>query len=140
MEVQLTPFIMLDGHAREAITFYEQALDAKVVFQQTYGEAPGAAGQSVPEQARDRLAHSVLKIGGADMFVADSELGASFPQSKQVNICITVADQEQARRYYDSLKEGGRVDLELQAIHFSPAYGMVTDKFGVTFQIVTKKA
>jgi PhnB protein len=26
----------------------------------------------------------------------------------------------------------------LQKIHFSPAYGMVTDKFGVTFQIFTR--
>ncbi|GAE06479.1 VOC family protein [Paenibacillus sp. JCM 10914] len=122
MEVQLTPFIMLDGHAKEAIAFYEQALDAQVVFQQTYGEAPGEAGQAVPESGRDRVAHSVLKIGGADLFVADSEPGVSFPHSKQVNICITVSDQEQARRYYDSLREGGRVDLELQAIHFSPLY------------------
>ncbi|CAM4444776.1 PhnB protein [Paenibacillus endophyticus] len=137
MEVQLTPFIMLDGGAREAIAFYEQALDAKVVFKQTFGEAPG---QAVPEQARDRLAHSVLKIGGTDLFVADTDPGTRFAQGNQVNICITVADKEQARKYYEALQEGGQVDLPLQEIHFSPAYGMVTDKFGVTFHIFTKRA
>lgn len=139
MEVQLTPFIMLDGGALDAIAFYEQALDAKVVFKQTFGEAPGEAGQAVPEQARDRLAHSVLKVGGTDLFVADTDPGARFAQGNQVNICITVADKEQALKYYEALKEGGQVDLPLQEIHFSPAYGMVTDKFGVTFQIFTKR-
>lgn len=29
--------------------------------------------------------------------------------------------------------------MPLQKVHFSPAYGMVTDKFGVTFQIFTQR-
>ncbi|GGD60760.1 VOC family protein [Paenibacillus nasutitermitis] len=140
MEVQLTPFIMLDGSAREAIAFYEDALDAKVVFKQTFGEAPGEAGQEVPEQAKERLAHSILKIGGADLFVADTDPGVQYAAGKQVNICVSVADRELARKYFEALKDGGQVDLPLQEIHFSPAYGMVTDKFGVTFQIFTKRA
>lgn len=140
MEVQMTPFIMLDGTAGEAIAFYEQALNAKVVFKQTFGEAPGETGQVVPAQAKDRLAHSILKIGGADLFVADTDPGVRFANSKQVSICVTVADKELAREYFDALKEGGQVDLPLQEIYFSPAFGMVTDKFGVTFQIFTARA
>ncbi|WP_336776338.1 VOC family protein [Paenibacillus sp. MMO-58] len=136
MEVQLNPYIMLDGEAREAIAFYEQALEAKVVFKQTFGEA----GQAESEQARDRVAHAVLKIGGAVLFVADTDPGVRFAQGKQVNICITIADKEQAQKYYEALKEGGQVDHPLQEIYFSPAYGMVTDKFGVTFQIFTQRA
>lgn len=127
---------MLDGDAREAIAFYEQALEAKVVFKQTFGEA----GQAVSEQTRDRVAHAVLKIGGAVLFVADTDPGVRFAQGKQVNICITIADKVQAQKYYEALKEGGQVDHPLQEVHFSPAYGMVTDKFGVTFQIFTQRA
>ncbi|MBY0161903.1 VOC family protein [Paenibacillus lautus] len=136
MEVQVTPYIMLDGGAREAITFYEQALDAKVVFKQTFSEA----GQVVSEEERDRVAHSVLKIGGTDLLVADTDPGVRFAPGKQVNICITIADKEKAQKYYEALKEGGQVDHPLQEVYFSPAYGMVTDKFGVTFQIFTKRA
>ncbi|MCK9857466.1 VOC family protein [Paenibacillus sp. ATY16] len=135
MDVQLIPYIMLDGGAREAIAFYEQALGAKVVFKTTFGEA----GQEVSEQARDRVAHSVLKIGGSDLYVADTDPGVRFAQGKQVNICINIADKEQAQKYYEALKEGGQVEHPLQEVYFSPAYGMVTDKFGVTFQIFTKR-
>ncbi len=61
MILQLTPFIMLDGNAKEAIDFYVQSLDAKVVFIQTFGESPDSTESSIPENARDRIAHSVLK-------------------------------------------------------------------------------
>lgn len=39
---------------------------------------------------------------------------------------------------YESLQEGGEVDMPLQETFFSPGYGSVTDKFGVTFQIFTE--
>ncbi|MCL2689518.1 MAG: VOC family protein, partial [Chitinispirillia bacterium] len=33
-------------------------------------------------------------------------------------------------------KEGGNVGMELQKTFYSELYGMVTDKFGVTWQIL----
>jgi PhnB protein len=36
------------------------------------------------------------------------------------------------------LKQDGQVKMPLQETFFSPAYGIVTDKFGVTFQIYTE--
>ncbi|WP_364151534.1 hypothetical protein [Paenibacillus sp. LPE1-1-1.1] len=47
-------------------------------------------------------------------------------------------DKEKATQYFEALKQGGRVNDPLQASFFSPAYGNVTDKFGITFQILTK--
>lgn len=42
MIVQFTPLIMLDGKANDAIEFYKNALDANIVFKQTFGEEPEA--------------------------------------------------------------------------------------------------
>ncbi|WP_079912300.1 VOC family protein [Paenibacillus sp. 32352] len=136
MILQMTPFIMLDGKAKEAIRFYEQVLDAKILFTQTFGEAPDS---SLPEEAKDRLAHSVLKIGEADLFVADTSPGQAHQAGNTVNICVTTNSKEEAKQLFDALLEEGQVIFPLQEVHFSPAYGMVTDKFGVTFQIFTKR-
>ncbi|MCK8487296.1 hypothetical protein M0651_08945 [Paenibacillus sp. MBLB2552] len=46
---------------------------------------------------------------------------------------------EQAQRLFDGLKQGGEVQQPLQPIYFSPTYGIVTDKFGVTFYVFTKR-
>jgi PhnB protein len=139
MSCQLTPFIMLDGKAREAIRFYESALGAKVAFSQTYGEAPDADEHPAPEAARDRLTHSVLKIGEAELFVADSLPGEANRSGERVQICITSPDVETSTRFFEALKQGGQVIFPLQKIYFSPAYGVVADRFGVVFQIFTQR-
>ncbi|WP_019535528.1 VOC family protein [Paenibacillus ginsengihumi] len=139
MSLQLTPFILLDGTAAEAIAFYEHALSAVVVFKQTFGEAPEDHAFSFPDEARDRIAHSVLKIGDAELFVADSEPGQPLQQGNLISICISVENVEQAKRLFDALKEGGQVNMPLQEVYFSPGYGVVTDKFGAVFQIFTKR-
>ncbi len=140
MSLQLTPFIMLDGKANEAIRFYEQAFGARVVFKQTFGDAPEEENASpMSEEMKGRIAHSVLVVGGSELYVSDSEAGLQLERGDQVNICVTVENVSEAERMYEALRPEGKVLLPLQPLYFSPAYGMVTDKFGVTFQIFTKR-
>lgn len=139
MILQLTPFIMLDGNAKEAIDFYVQALGAKVVFTQTFGESPDSTESSLPANARNRIAHSVLKVGQTELMVSDIFPGQPHPIGNQVTVCITTSEKEQAKQLYESLRQDGQVNLELQETHFSPAYGMVIDKFGIVFQIFTAR-
>lgn len=73
------------------------------------------------------------------MYVADLEPGQAYQLGNQVTICITANEMEQAKPIYDALLQEGQVIMPLQETYFSPAYGMVTDKFGVTFQIFTKR-
>ncbi|WP_372490917.1 VOC family protein [Paenibacillus mellifer] len=56
-----------------------------------------------------------------------------------MTVCLTVDTVEQAQRLFDGLKQGGEVQQPLQPIYFSPTYGIVTDKFGVTFYVFTKR-
>ncbi|WP_199621929.1 VOC family protein [Paenibacillus alkalitolerans] len=135
MTLQLIPFIMLDGNAKEAILFYEGSLDAKVAFKQTFGEGP----ETVPEEAKERISHSVLKIGEAELFIADTFPDEPNQPGHRVQICITSPDMEKSKQFYDALQQGGQVITPLQEIYFSPAYGVITDKFGVTFQIFTRR-
>lgn len=38
MSLRLIPYLVLNGTANKAIAFYEQALDAEVLYKQTFGE------------------------------------------------------------------------------------------------------
>ena len=127
---------MLDGTAKDAIQFYEQALGAKVLFQQTFGEGPEDA---LPADAKERIAHSVLSVDEAVFFVSDSIPGDPLIIGNHVGICLSTSDAAVSQQFYEALQQGGKVEMPLQEIYFSPAYGVVTDKFGVTFQIFTKR-
>lgn len=135
MTFHATTFVLMNGKAREAIQYYKEVLNAEVIFQQTIGEGPEAT--NFKEEELDFIAHSVLRMDGSDLMVADMLPGLTFQEGNQVNICLTTENASKSKKIFDGLKENGHVIRELEEIHFSPAYGIVTDKFGVTFQIFT---
>ena len=138
LSLKLTSFIqIMDGRAKEAIEYYQEVLNAKVIFMQTIGEGPKHEVSKFEKNQLALISHSVLKIGESEIMVSDIIPGVPFQQGNQISICITSNDISQTNRFYDKLKEDGKIVLELRKIFFSPAYGMVTDKFGVNFQIFT---
>ncbi|WP_054943269.1 VOC family protein [Paenibacillus ihuae] len=139
MTIEVNPFILLEGTARGAVSFYQESLGAKLLFMQTVGEGPQNPGAPMSDEEKARIAHSVLKIGETTMFIADLEPGQTRQTGNGLNLCISTDTAEASEQLYSTLKEGGHVDIELGPAYFSPAYGMVTDKFGVTFQIFTKR-
>ncbi|KQL18295.1 VOC family protein [Cytobacillus solani] len=137
MTVQLSSFLMMNGNAKEAIEFYKEVLDAKLLFSQTFGDAPEDPKSPLTENMKDLVAHSILNIGETNIMVADMFPGMPYRNGNNVNICISTNEIEKTTKFYELLSQEGQVVMPLQQVHFSPAYGMITDKFGVTFQIFT---
>ncbi|MDF2890105.1 MAG: hypothetical protein K0R80_472 [Clostridia bacterium] len=139
MSFQLIPYILMNGKAKEAIDYYQETLNAEVLFMQTLGEGPKDETARLKENELNLIAHSVLKIGETKIMIADVIPELPFEKGNQVSICITTNDVSLTRQLYENLKKDGKVIIELNEIYFSPAYGMVTDKFGVTFQVYTNR-
>ncbi|MDF2684645.1 MULTISPECIES: VOC family protein [Brevibacillus] len=138
MTMRLTPYLMMDGNAKEAIEFYQKALEAQVLFLQTFGEMPANPEYPLPEAARDRVGHATIKIGESELMFSDTFPGQPVQIGNQVTICLSTDSAEKSKQLFEALQEGGSVVMPLQETHFSPGYGIVTDKFGVSFQIYTE--
>lgn len=138
MTMRLSPYLMMNGNAKEAIEFYETALDAKLLFKQTFGEMPENPEFPLPEEAKNFISHAMLKVGETDLMFSDNFPGQTSQIGDQVTICITINDIEKSKQIFEALQQEGQVKMPLQEAFFSPAYGIVTDKFGVTFQIYTE--
>ncbi|MGG1676111.1 VOC family protein [Neobacillus sp. NRS-1170] len=138
MTVKLIPYLVMDGNAKEAIQFYQNALDAQVLFSQAFGEMPENPEFPLPAEAKDRVSHATIKIGESELMLSDTFPGQPHHSGNQVTICISTNDAEKARKFFNALEDGGQVGMPLQETFFSPAYGSVTDKFGVNFQIFTE--
>ncbi|WP_166239211.1 VOC family protein [Paenibacillus turpanensis] len=138
MSVRLVPYLVLDGQAKEAIAFYEKALEANVVGIQTFGQMPHNPEFPLPDEAKDRVSHAMITIGESDMMFSDTFPGQPLQQGNHVTICIMSEDAEQSRTMFEALKDGGQVRMPMQETFWSPAYGIVTDKYGVTFHVSTE--
>jgi PhnB protein len=138
MIIRLNPYLMMNGNAQQAIQFYEKVLGAKVIFMQKFEEMPENPEFPLPEEARGLISHAMIKVGETEMMFSDNFPGQQSQSGNQVTICITSSDAEKSKQIYEGLKQGGEVKMPMQETFFSPAYGIVKDQFGVTFQIFTE--
>lgn len=138
MAMSLSPYLMMNGNAKEAIEFYEKVLGAEVLFNQTFGEMPENPEFPIAEEAKELVSHAMLKIGESELMFSDNYPGQASQSGDQVTICISTDDIEKSKQIFNDLKQDGQIKMPLQDTFFSPAYGIVTDKFGVTFQIYTE--
>lgn len=139
MSLQLVPYILMNGRAKEAIEFYREALSANVLFIQTFGEGPKDSIAHFDKKILELVAHSVLSVGEDRIMIADIIPELPYQGGTQVSICITSDYISETKQFYENLKLGGKVLIELNENYFSPGYSMVMDKFGVTFQLYTNK-
>lgn len=138
MAVRMNPYLVLDGNAREAIAFYEQALRAQVVGVQTFGEMPPDPNHPIPDGVKDRILHAMLKVGETDLMFSDTFPGMPYQTGNHVTIAIVTDNVTTSKELFDALAEGGQVSMPMQETFWSPAYGQLTDKFGVGWQVTTE--
>ncbi|NQX46510.1 VOC family protein [Paenibacillus tritici] len=137
MTLKITPYITLEGRTQEAIQFYEQAIGAKVLSLLTYGDMPGMPS-TFTDELNHLVAHAKLTIGTAELMLSDAPAGMPIESGKRVTICLTTDSVEESRRIFEALQQEGQVNMPFKEEPFSPGFGDVTDKFGVTFQIYTE--
>ena len=137
MILGINPYIICNGNGQEAVKFYEQVLEAQVLGIQTFGDMPANPDYPTPPEAQDRVLHAHLKIGQTDLMISDTFPGQPFEIGTHLNISVTTNDPEKTKKVFNGLGEGGKVVMPLQETFWSPAYGTVTDKFGVTWQVST---
>jgi PhnB protein len=133
MHVQ--PYLIFEGRCEEALEFYRSAIGAEVTFLMRYKEMPGPADPSmVPPGAEDKVLHSSFCVG--DTIVNASDGHCQGPASFQgFSLSLTVTDVAEADRLFAALADGGQVRLPLTETFFSPRFGMLVDRFGVSWMI-----
>ena len=54
-----------------------------------------------------------------------------------MSLSLDVASEAEADRLFNALGEDGQVQMPIGKTFFSPRFGMVADRFGVSWMIVT---
>jgi PhnB protein len=140
MILGIYPYLVTNGNGQEAVKFYENALDAKVLYVQTFGDMPKNPERPTPEEVKDLVLNAHLKVGNTDLMLSDTFPGNPYQLGSQVTIAINISDVDKTKEVFGKLQDGGQVHMPLQETFWSPLYGQVTDKFGVMWQISTVAA
>ncbi|MBI3517228.1 MAG: VOC family protein [Proteobacteria bacterium] len=129
------PYLFFDGRCEEAAEFYHRVLDAKVEMMMRFNDCPEPAQPGmVPPGAENKVMHMALQIGDTTVLASDGHCMAK-PDFKGFALSLTVADTAEADRRFNALADGGQVQMPLAKTFFSPRFGMVADKFGVSWMV-----
>ena len=136
MKVQ--PYLFFDGRCEEALDFYKRALGAEVTAMMRFNEAPDPPppGMIAPG-SESKIMHASLRIGETEVMASDGR-SMGRPDFKGVSLSLSVPSEAEADRLFGMLAEGGQVQMPIGRTFFSPRFGMVADRFGVSWMIVVE--
>ena len=88
--------------------------------------APGSA---------EKIMHASIKIGDTILMASDGhcEKKAAF---QGISLALSVPSDAEAERAFAALGQGGQVRMPLTKTFFSSRFGMLADKFGVSWMII----
>jgi len=134
--MQVQSYLFFDGRCEEAIEFYKSKLGAKVEMLMRFKDSPEPAQPGmVPPGAENKVMHSCFRIGDTAVMASDGRcLGK--PSFQGFALSITVPNEAEAERLFAALGDGGQVQMPMAKTFFSPRFGMVADRFGVSWMVV----
>ena len=134
MEVQ--PYVFFDGRCDEAIEFYKSALGAEVDMLMRFKDSPEpSAPGMVPPGAENKVMHASFRVGESTVLAADCHCGGR-PSFQGFSLSLTVPNDVEAERLFAALTDGGEVRMPLDKTFFASRFGMVADRFGVSWMII----
>jgi PhnB protein len=78
--------------------------------------------------------HACFRVGDSNILASDGRCMGK-PNFQGFALSLTVANEAEANRAFAALSDGGQEQMPLTKTFFSPRFGMVSDRFGVTWMV-----
>jgi PhnB protein len=133
--MQVQPYLFFNGRCEEAAEFYRRVLGAEVLSLSRFNDSPEPhAPGMIPPGAENKVMHLSMRIGDTTVLASDGRCEGK-PSFEGFSLSITVPNDAEAQRRFAALAEGGQVQMPLTKTFFSSGFGMVADRFGVSWMI-----
>jgi PhnB protein len=134
--MSIQPYLTFGGRCQEAVEFYREALGAEVQMLMRFKEAPDQPPPGmVPDNWGDKIMHCSLKIGDAVLMASDG-CNSGEKNFQGFSLSLTAANEAEADRKFAALSNRGQVTMPLGKTFFSPRFGMLVDRFGVSWMVI----
>ena len=133
--MQVQPYLFFDGRCEEAAEFYRGAVGAEVTAVMRFKDSPDPESMAgCAPGSSDKVMHMSMRVGETTLFASDGR-GTGDPEFEGFSLSLTLPDAGSAERVFAALGQGGQVQMPLGKTFFSPLFGMVADRFGVSWMV-----
>ena len=117
--MSIQPCLNFQGRCEEAVEFYRRAIGAEV---------------TMLHRQPDRVMRASLRVGGTTITAIDGDCTGR-PSFDGFALSITAPDGAGAGRIFAALGDGGRVRMARPDEPFRDSFGVVVDRFGVSWVV-----
>jgi PhnB protein len=134
--MQVQPYLFFDGRCEEALEFYRKALGAEVATLMRFKDSPEPAQPGMcPPGSENKVMHASFRIGDTTVMASDGQCTGQ-PSFKGFALALAASSDAQAEKLFAALADGGQVQMPLTKTFFSSRFGMVGDRFGVSWMVI----
>ena len=133
--MQVQPYLFFNGRCEEAIEFYRGAVGAEPTMLMRYKDNPEPQPGMVPPGAENKIMHASIRIGDTVVMASDGECSGKL-NFQGFSLTVSVRDEAEADRVFGALSQGGQVQMPLTKTFFSSRFGMLVDRFGVSWMVI----
>ncbi|KAA0011888.1 VOC family protein [Billgrantia pellis] len=128
MAHHVTPHLMFDGTAEQAMRFYVSLFDdADIIHLERYGpDEPGAEGSV-------KLAEFAL--AGRRYLCIDSPVKHEFSFTPSLSLFVECDSRDEFEALFERLVKGGEALMPPDDYGFSERFAWINDRFGVSWQL-----
>lgn len=89
----------------------------------------------LPPGSENKIMHAALRLGDTTVMASDGNCQGK-PSFQGFSLSLSVPDEVEAERLFAALAEGGQVQMPMTKTFFAPRFGMVADRFGVSWMLI----
>jgi PhnB protein len=127
--MKLNPYLHCAGNAEEVLHFYQSVLGGEITMLSRYGDSP----MPTDEDWKQKIMHSRLVFDGNLVMISDSFKEKPVNTEGNIQMSVEVESIERINEIFPKMAEGGTITMELQDMFWGARFGMLKDKFGVSW-------
>jgi PhnB protein len=137
----INPYLNFPGNTEEAFNFYKKVFGGDFFGGiSRFDGTPGSENLSATD--KQKIMHIALPLGPTNMIMATDameSMGFKVTHGNNMYIQIFTDSKEEADKLFNSLSEGGKVEMPMADQFWGDYFGSLVDKFKIQWMLVYNK-
>ncbi|HXM19581.1 MAG TPA: VOC family protein [Candidatus Tumulicola sp.] len=131
--MEFVPYLFITGgRCEEALNFYKRIFGGEIGQIMRWKEAPAEMG--LPAELGNRIMHSTFTSPAVKFMASDAQPTTQYGDGA-ISLSLGTKDVSEAKRLFDALSQGGKVEVPLEKAFWGAMFGMFTDKYGIDWMV-----
>lgn len=130
--MEMEPYLFFSGNCLEALNFYKGLFGGEISEVSHWKDSPPEMGLA-PEHG-ERVMHSKFSSPAVKFMGADARPTTQYGDGR-ISLSLQTRDTGEAKRIFDALAKGGKVEMPLEKAFWNALFGMLTDKYGIDWMV-----